>query len=542
MVSGRNVDKGKLNMMRKMKITGMLLAALATFVTPLNAENEKPVEELTVRVMTSQLETFERVTKNIYQAPARKELKEFLITDHGAKEGGEELCTVAIQKAIDAAAAVGGGIVIIPKGTFLSGTIVLSDNIRLHLEKGAVLLGSPWIREYPPQKPATPTRYSDWLMRGLIFAQKASNISVTGEGTLNGNSQAENDFKGGERKIKHRPTLIWFDECKNTHIQGISLTSAGFWTQVYTRCKNLHVDGIRVYDSNFSNNDGCDILDCEDVLVENCDIDAMDDAICLKGYTREGCRNVVIRNNKVRALCNAIKAGTDSSGGFRNILIENNHVHNTGISGLALEVVDGGEMSNVIIRNITMERVQTPLFIRLGTRNRPLTLADGSKEKVATGTIRGVHISGIKATVDKCKRFTERETKHKYSVYASSITGVGKHKVENVTIENVDIEILGGFKERTAKDAARVILEKGRGYPENRMFGVLPAYGFYLRHVKGLTMKNVTVTIRKKDARPAIVLDDVHDSQFSVTAKGVTDTPTYVKKANCSNVTTVSKP
>ena len=98
--------------------------------------------------MPSQLEPFERVTKNIYQAPSRKDLNEFLITDHGAKEGGEELCTVAIQKTIDAAAAAGGGIVIIPKGTFLSGTIVLTDNIRLHLEKGAVLLGSAWIREY----------------------------------------------------------------------------------------------------------------------------------------------------------------------------------------------------------------------------------------------------------------------------------------------------------------------------------------------------------------------------------------------------------
>jgi len=523
-------------------LLGIVFAACCNLSFAGENGKNSAIEDTMSGVRPSQLEPFERVTKNIYQAPSRKDLKEFLITDHGAKEGGEVLCTVAIQKTIDAAAAAGGGIVIIPKGTFLSGTIVLTDNIRLHLEKDAVLLGSPWIREYPPQKPATPARYSVWLMRSLIFAQNASNISVTGEGTLNGNSQVENDFKSGERKIKHRPTLIWFDECKNTHIQGVSLTSAGFWTQVYTRCKNLHVDGIRVYDSNFSNNDGCDILDCEDVLVENCDIDSMDDGICLKGYTREGCRNVVIRNNRVRSLCNAIKAGTDSSGGFRNILIENNTIHNTGISGLALEVVDGGEMSNVIIRNITMERVHTPIFIKLGNRNRPLYLPDGSMEKVATGTIRGVHISGIKATVHKCKRFTEKETAHNYRVYASSITGVGKHNVENVTIENVEIVILGGFTECTEKDAARVIPDNGRRYPENRMFGVLPAYGFYVRHVKGLTMKNVNVTIKRKDARPAIVLDDVHDSQLSVTAKGVTDTPTFVKKANCTHVTTVSKP
>ena len=109
-----------------------------------------------------------------------------------------------------------------------------------------------------------------------------------------------------------------------------------------------------------------------------------------------------------------------------------------------------------------------------------------------------------------------------------ALTGFGR--VFEVPIENVDIEILGGFKECTAKDAARNVPENGRGYPENRMFGVLPAYGFFIRHVKGLTMKNVHVTIKQKDARPAILLDDVHNSQLSVTAKGVTDTPTFVKK------------
>ena len=359
-----------------------------------------------------------------------------------------------------------------------------------------------------------------------------------GQGTLNGNSKGENDFKADGRGNKHRPCLIWFDECTNVRVQGVTFTSSGFWTETYTMCRNVHVDGITVTDSTFDNNDGCNIIDCENAIVENCDINALDDGICLKAYTPTGCKNVIIRNNRVRSLCNGIKAGTDSSGGgFQNILIEHNTIWDTGIAGIALELVDGGLMQNVVVRDIQMDVVETPIFIKLGDRNRPMYV-DGEEKKTHTGVLRDVHISGIRATVDNAKEFNEAERrKHNYHPYASSITGIPGHYVERIYIDDVDIEILGGFPPQTEEAAGREVPENSRRYPENRMFGALPAYGFYIRHAKDVRMTNVRVAIRQKDARRAFVLDDVHNSVFrDIKTQSVSDTPAFAVKSTCTAV------
>ncbi len=468
----------------------------------------------------------------------------FNIAEYGAAPTGETLCTEAIQRAIDACAASGGGRVLVPKGTFLSGTVVLKDRVNLHLEEGATLLGSPWMRDYPPQKARERARYEKYLATSLVFAQGARDISVSGKGTLNGNSKGENDFISEERVEKHRPTLLWFDECANVLVRDVTFTASGFWTENYTKCRNVHVDGIRVKDSTFRNNDGCNIIDCENALVENCDIDALDDGICLKGYTTAGCRNVVIRKNRVRSICNGIKAGTDSSGGFQNILIEDNVVWQTGIAGIALELTDGGVMQNVVVRNITMDVVETPIFIKLGDRNRPIYQADGSDAIPSTGVLRDVLISGIRATVNNAEKFNDAErATHNYLPYASSITGIPGHPVERVRIEDVRVEILGGFPPGTPEDANRVIEENSNKYPENRMFGTLPAHAFYIRHARGIHLSDVRVSMRQEDARPAFVLDDVHDSVFTgIKTESVSQVEAVRIAENCSGVQWAGEP
>ncbi|MBN1590681.1 MAG: right-handed parallel beta-helix repeat-containing protein [Pirellulales bacterium] len=468
--------------------------------------------------------------------------RRFDILQYGAVESAKDLDNIprntkAIQKAIDACAVAGRGRVVVPPGTFLTGTLVLRSNVTLHLERGAVLLGSPRIKDYPLQKPAKERRYNEYLGTSLIFARAADRVAVTGEGTLNGNSKATNDFLA-KRQVegRRRPTLIWFDECTNISVKGITLTSAGFWTNAYSLCRNLHIDGIRITDSTFMNNDGCDIVDCENVIVEHCDIDALDDAICLKSFMPCGCKNVVIRNNRLRSLCNAIKMGTDSSGGFQNVLIEDNKIHQTGIAGIALESVDGGTLQNVIVRNIVMDVVGTPIFIRLGERKRPIY--EGRKKFAARdGQLHDVHISGIVATVDRIKKLNEAERRqHNYDCYASSITGIPGHPVERIQLDDIHVMIQGG-KPRSAKDAKRKVPEKSRRYPENRMFGVLPAYGFYIRHAKNVKMKDVHVVITQEDGRPAFVLDDVHASTFeNVETKSVSKTPSFSVNPNCTGV------
>lgn len=464
-------------------------------------------------------------------------VKDYIITQYGAVQGGESLCTTAIQNAIDECANAGGGRVVVPPGTFLTGTVFVKSNVEIHLEEGAELLGSPWMKNYPPQYPPTRRRYDHYLQTSLIFAQGSHGISVTGKGILNGNSESENDFMADGRGGRYRPCLIWFDECSNVYTHGVTFKSAGFWTQAYTKCRNVHVDGITVTDNSFDNNDGCNIIDCENAIVENCNINTLDDGICLKGYTTEGCKNVVIRNNKVRSLCNGMKMGTDSSGGFQNILIENNEIWETGIAGIALEIVDGGVMQNVVVRNITMNVVETPIFLRLGDRNRPIYV-DGKETKPPTGAMHDIHISNIRATVDNAKKFNEEEkSKHNYHPYACSINGIPNHYVERIYIDDVDIEILGGFPSRTEEDAKREIPENSSHYPENRMFGVLPAYAFYIRHANNVHMTNVRVRINQEDARPAFVLDDVHDSKLhKIQAQSVSQTPVFSINENCTGV------
>ena len=476
-------------------------------------------------------------------ASAHSASRVFNIQHYGAAAGQRTLSTAAIQRAIDACAASGGGQVLVPPGTFLTGGVVLKDRVNLHLSDGAVLLGSPWVRDYAPHAPRSKARYDRFLLTSLLFAQGAGGISVTGKGTLNGNSQGENDFISKDRVEKHRPCLIWFDECANVSVRDVTFTSSGFWTETYTRCRNLHVGGITVRDSTFRNNDGCNIIDCDNAIVENCNIDALDDGICLKGYTSAGCRNVVIRNNRVRSLCNGIKAGTDSSGGFQNILIENNVVWQTGIAGLALELVDGGVMRNVIVRNLAMDVVETPIFIRLGDRNRPI-VTDSSDAVPATGVLEDIHISGIRAQVNDAEKHSSAErAMHNYLPYASSITGIPGRPVQRVFIDDVDIEILGGFPPGTQEDARRVVPENSRAYPENRMFGVLPASAFYVRHARDIHLSNIRVSLRQPDARPVFVLDDVHDSSFhSVRVNTVTPAPSFRLEENCSAVQGISAP
>lgn len=461
----------------------------------------------------------------------------FPITEFGAVAGTSTPSTTAIQRTIDACAASGGGRVLVPPGTFLTGSVVLRDRVNLHLSEGATLLGSPWMRDYPARALRSRCRYGRDLLTSLVFAQGADAVSVSGKGILDGNSRGENDFISKDRIEKHRPGLIWFDECTNVQVSDVTFTSAGFWTETYTRCRNVVVRGITVKQSTFRNNDGCNIIDCENALVENCTIDALDDAICLKGYTSEGCRNVVVRNNRVRSLCNGIKAGTDSSGGFQNILIENNVVWETGISGIALELVDGGILRNVVVRNITMDVVGTPIFIKLGDRNRAIATETGDVTP-ATGTLSDVHITGIRAKVNRCGKFNDAERAiHNYQPYASSITGVPGHYVERVYIENVDIDIIGGFPPGTEEDANRVIDENSRKYPENRMFGILPAHAFYIRHAKDIHFRNVRTAIRQPDARSAFVLDDVHNSTFTdVRTSSVTPAMPFRVEKNCVGV------
>ncbi|MHC4798789.1 MAG: hypothetical protein ACYTF1_19310, partial [Planctomycetota bacterium] len=176
-------------------------------------------------------------------------------------------------------------------------------------------------------------------------------------------------------------------------------------------------------------------------------------------------------------------------GGFKNVTISNCSIFDTNIAGLALEIVDGGTMDRVAITNITMNKVKSAIFLRLGNRAR---LFKEGIPKPGVGKMQNVVISNIVATG--------------VSHVGNPIAGLPGHPIKNVSISNVKITCDGGG---TKAQAARKIPELPEKYPECKMFGVLPAYGFYCRHVDGLTLSDIDVRCSNPDRRPLLVCDDV---------------------------------
>ena len=422
-------------------------------------------------------------------APAAYDIRQF-----GATPDGRTLCTEAIQKAVDRCAADGGGTVCLPAGTWLTGTVYLASGVTVELESGCTVLGTTDKSHYGPPRQllgAQGEQYSTWA----IFAGKGlEHIAIRGRGTIDGQG-ANFKYKDGPR-----PKNLFFEDCQDVLIEGVRLRQAGSWMQHYRNCQRVTIRDIAVFNHVTYNNDGLNIDSCRDVSIVGCTIDSDDDGIVLKSLSTRPTENVTISDCVVSSHCNAIKMGTESGGGFQNITVSNCTVcsprysqviygRQRGLAGLALEIVDGGTLDRVAISNIAIRGVTVPLFLRLGNRAR--TYGEG-QPKPEVGTFRNVMINNIVAT--DC------------SPIGCSITGLPGHRIENVTLSNISLGFDGGG---TTEDATRAIPEKPASYPESTMFGTLPAYGFFCRHVTGLTLQNVRLQTTESDQRHALAFDDV---------------------------------
>jgi len=278
-------------------------------------------------------------------------------------------------------------------------------------------------------------------------------------------------------------------------VSGVEIRNSPMWVQHYLACEDVDIRGIRVNSKVNANNDGIDIDACRRVRISDCDIVSGDDAIVLKSTCGRVCRDVTVTNCTLSTDCNALKLGTESNGGFENIVMSNCSVYDARLAGIALELVDGGRFDGVAISNIVMKGVGTPIFIRLGNRARPF--AEGGPTP-GIGTMRNITISGLEA-------LAARNT-------GCAIAGLSGHPIENVTLSDIRITAPGGG---TAADARREVPENAEKYPEFGMFGMLPAYGFYCRHVKNLVLRNVQTSFAEPDHRPALVCDDVEGLELA---------------------------
>ncbi len=439
----------------------------------------------------------------------------FNVRTYGAKGDGATLDTAAIQTAIDACAKRGGGVVHLPAGRYLSGTIFLKSNITLDLAADAVLLGSGKLEDY--SRDVKVLEYYPFFSQCLLYAEEAHDIRLTGQGVIDGQGHL---FPQGD--TTYRPMLIRMIRCNNIVIDGLCFRRSGSWCTHIVECTNLRVYGLRIENRSNLNNDGLDLHDCRDVTISDCHLDCEDDAIALKGSAE----NVAITNCLISSYCAAFRIGPESTGRFGNIVMSNCVIRDTFHNAIKIQMVEGGTVENVLFSNLVMDNVTGPISIRLGQWLGFLGAKDTAEHKVderveplPVGTLRNVVISNVVARVPEMPpplvlgdhTYPPPEGARRSCI---SIMGLPGHRPTDITLSNVRITFAGGGTPDEAD--RRDIPEKADEYPEYYMFGTLPAYGLYARHASGILLNNVCFTLENADARPAIVADDVEKIELNV--------------------------
>jgi len=421
------------------------------------------------------------------------------ISEYGAIGDGKYLNTQIIQQVIDECS-IKGGRIFIPPGKYLTGSLVLKNNVTIELHQGAIILGSTNLKDYEEHIPKLKSYNDIFLRHSLFYAERVENISIIGEGIIDGQgSYFVRITKNKPERYMNRPFVIRFVECKNIIVEGIQLQNSAMWMQQYLACEYLTINRIKVYNHANYNNDMMDIDGCKNVIISDCFGDTDDDGITLKSTSGRITENVTITNCVISSHCNAIKLGTESIGGFRNIVISNIVIkpsesktkiygYHAGISGITLGLVDGGILDGVLINNIRIDGPQVPIYLRLGNRGR--TISEGM-EKPNVGSFQNVNISNVIAT--------------NTGQFGCSITGIPNHPVKNVSLSNISIEFQGGV----TNDISLEVPELENHYPESTMFEILPSYGFYFRHIEGLNIDNINLSLVNEDLRYAMIFDDV---------------------------------
>jgi polygalacturonase len=442
--------------------------------------------------------------------------KDYPASLFGIYSDGVTLNTRSIQFAIDYINQKGGGRLVFDVGRFLTGSIHLKSNVTLKLEEGAILVGV-----------LNPLDYDRDGLTALILARDQQNIGITGKGVIDGQGRQvarnvvelvhkgliKDAFRNDRPEVEIRPMLIYFRNCDNVLINTVTMRNSAAWVQTYDQCKNLNLDSITVDSRAFWNNDGIDVVDCDSTTISNCYIDAADDGVCLKSHDEKKiCQNIVIKNCTIRSSASAIKFGTASLGGFRNIRIKKITVFNTYRSALALEAVDGGFIENVEADSLQVMNSGNVIFLRIGER------VMGKKSR-----LENIRINHVIAEISKGKPDSGYEYEGPIENMPRNISpaviiaGLPDAMISNVSLNDIQLKHPGGANPASAKillNELDSIPEKLAAYPEFSMFNELPAWGIYIRHAKDVEIQNLILSCERKDYRTAIVLDDVHHSQF----------------------------
>ena len=464
------------------------------------------------------------------------------VRSFGAAGDGKTLDTVAINRAIDEAAAAGGGTVYFRSGTYLCYSIHLKSKVALYLDQAAAIVAAEPAADpahsYDLAESNKPwEEYQDYghnhWHNSLLWGEGLNDVSICGPGLIWGKGLSRGWGTGPKAEdpgVANK--AIALKNCRNVLLRDFSILHGGHFGILATGVDNLTIDNLKID----TNRDGMDVDCCRNVRISNCSVNSpWDDAICLKssyalGFAR-ATEMVTITNCMVSGSyeegslldgsfkrfpkdekvprTGRIKFGTESNGGFKNITISNCVFD--GCCGLAIESVDGAVIEDVTCTNITMRDVkESPIFIRLGARMR-------GPAGVPVGKIRRVILSNI-----TCLNAPES------GPISSILSGIPGHAIEDVKISDLFIAHMG---RGTKEDAQRQLAEKEKDYPEPNMFGTTPSHAFFIRHVNRLEMHGVNIQHENADARPSFVLEDVEGAQFGrIKAGTMMGAPDFVLK------------
>jgi polygalacturonase len=415
----------------------------------------------------------------------------FSANDYGAVADGKTLSSHDIQKAIDACAAKGGGIVTLQPGTYVSGSLFLKDNVHLRIDKSVLILGSQNFDDYPE----IDTRIAGIEMKwpaALINIINVKNAAVTGEGTVNARGKFCWDKYWAMRKDYDTKGLRWIvdydakrvrtllvQNASDIQIKGLTFKNAGFWTVQLLYSHHLTVDGVVIKnneDGNGPSTDGIDIDSSSWVLVQNCDIDCNDDNFCLKaGRDWDGLRvnrpteYVVIRKCLAGKGGGLVTLGSETSGGIRHVLATDLVARHTD-NGLRIKsaTTRGGTIEDIYFRNVTMDSVK---FVFNYTLNWNPSYSYSELPKGYTYETLPAHWKSMLEKVTP----VERGIPHAKDIYVSNVTATN---VQNIfSVVGLEQSLLTNFNYSNSKISA-------------------DAYG-PVEYTKGWKFNNVVLDIQK---------------------------------------------